>query len=282
MRYIVSEGAIGPEGRTVRCAHCGHEWFEDGETGLDEALFGAGSSSVAEDIEFAQNLAAEFAEEGDAGPARVQAQAEGQEDSAQDFEEILRKEMAEMPIPAGVQPVSAAEDPVLAQLGSKKAANKGDKITGYLLAAALWACVLAALLMLQPQISRAWPPSNMFYGLVGLKPVPPGEGLGLDSLQAEIADGRIRMSGDILNLQHTDLKVPSVMASIVDAEGKMIDRVLIAPPVARLKAEGKVSFDVVFPKVPDGAANVTFAFSFISVPPQEAPQIPADKAASTP
>ncbi len=42
-RYMVSEGAVGSAGRKVRCANCGHEWFEDGpaEEPMDEEVLEA-------------------------------------------------------------------------------------------------------------------------------------------------------------------------------------------------------------------------------------------------
>lgn len=41
-RYLVTASALSPDGRVVRCSHCGHEWFqepEDGDAGaIDTAL----------------------------------------------------------------------------------------------------------------------------------------------------------------------------------------------------------------------------------------------------
>lgn len=257
MRYIVSEGAVGPKGRTVRCAHCGHQWFQAGEEGLDEALFD-------DDLPATGGYEDAFKE-----PVA--------EDDEIDFQSILQKEIESAPIPEGVKPIQEEYDPVAAQLGPQPKDEpklpSGAKLSGFMTAALIWIFILAGLLFAQPMISRAFPPSNMVYSLIGMKPVMPGEGLTLDGLHAEIDDGKISMRGTVINLRETDLKVPAIMASIVDQNEKVIDQVLIPPPIARIKAEGQASFDALYPKIPDGATNVTFAFSFIKVKPQ-APVVP--------
>ncbi len=248
MRYVVAEGAIGPDGRTVRCASCGHQWFEKGEEGLDEELFSADPAPSFMGTDASESM--------------------DQDDEADDFQSILRKEIDAAPLPEGVKPVPE-DDPVLAMLGKqpKKRSAKADKMAGYLLAAAIWLCIVAVLFLLHPQISRAWPPSNLFYSLVGLKPVPPGEGLALEHLNAEITGDKIRMTGEVLNLQSEPLKVPAIMATILDADENVLDNVFIAAPVARLKAEGQVPFDVTYNKSVQGAHSVKFAFSFVDIGP---------------
>jgi predicted Zn finger-like uncharacterized protein len=260
MRYIVSEGAIGPKGRTVRCANCAHQWFESPEEGLDEELFAEEST-----------LSSNYDEDLEETPSP---QPEVEDDAhADDFQEILRKQIESAPIPEGVRPDHEEHDPILAHLGPQETKDvkipSGAKLGGFMTAALFWIFILAALLFAHPFISRTFPASNMLYNLVGLKPVMPGEGLALDGLHAAIADGKIALKGNIINLREVDMRVPSVMASIVDQDEKIIDQVLIAPPIARIKPEGQASFDVVYPKIPDGATNVTFAFSFIKVKPME-------------
>lgn len=271
MRYLVAEGAIGPDGRAVRCAHCGHQWFEEGEEGLDEALFGSDPPDFLEE-EQDQDHDDDQAFEPSVSP----------EEGDDDFQSILRKEIETTPIPEGVRPKH--EDIVLPAPSAAKSKKKmsGDKIGGLVTAVVIWAVALAVMFIMQPQISRAWPPSNLLYNLVGLKPVPPGEGLSLESLHAEMADGKIIMKGDIINLREDEADVPSVMATIVDKNAKVIDRILIAPPIARLKPEGQASFNVVYPKIPDGAQNVNFGFSYVKVKAEETPETQPEPAPANP
>lgn len=265
MRYIVSEGAVGPNGRRVRCANCGNQWFQEPEQNLDEELFG-------EDAPFEAPL------------PEIPADA----DEVSDFQSILRKEIEAAPIPDGVKPQQDAEhDPVLAEIQRANAAKKekaavrrGDAFAGYATAAAIVIVVFAAFLMMSRTVSRVWPASSMIYTTVGLPVTLPGEGLSLASLEAEIKDGKIVMRGTINNLKSDDMDVPPVMATVTDLNGKAMQDILIAPPVSRLKGEGSAQFSASYPKIPDGAVSVNFAFSALSaVSPASGEEKPAEEAA---
>lgn len=49
-RYVVPDSAVGPEGRTVRCAKCKHSWFQDGPE-LVEPMAAAYAAPVAKKAE---------------------------------------------------------------------------------------------------------------------------------------------------------------------------------------------------------------------------------------
>lgn len=269
MRYIVSEGAIGPNGRKVRCAHCGHEWRQEPEEGLDEVLFEKEEKMEA-DLSFMSGMMEEQEKEAASDkhpepPPEPETQAKA--GAATDFGSILEQEMRdEVDIPEGLKPRPEDEQPVESSATKKRAASGGTK-AGFLAAGLVYLVLFVAFLLLQPQISRIWPPSNMVYGWFGLTPAAPGEGLALDGLSAKIAGGQILMSGNIINLKGEEMAIPAVMAMIVDETDTVLEKVLIVPPAETVAAEDQVSFDVVYPSVPDGATNVNFAFSFVKPKP---------------
>lgn len=252
MRYLVADGAIGPDGRKVRCAHCGHEWWQEGEEGLDEALFGQ-----AEETEI-QAVVQEPEEE--EVHEQVFVDVPDEELDTSSFNSILQKEIEEVAIPEGVKPM---QGDIILPLPAQSSKIAGQRLAGFGAAVLFWAGLVVLLLLMQPQISRAWPPANLFYNLVGLKPIPPGEGLTLSGLEAKFEGGKIVMTGDIINLKDSTIKVPAILASILGDQEKVIDRVLIAPPKDKLKGQEQVSFDVVYPSLPEGATTVNFAFSFL-------------------
>lgn len=261
MRYIVADGAVGAKGRTVRCASCGEQWFQEPEMGLDEVLYEPTPVPTRDDIDF--------------DPPFQQADEDVQDESAiaddsSSFDSILQKEIEAVSIPEGVRPVD--EELVMPPKSKKKLAIKMpsvsmERVGGFATALMVYAVILFICLFMQPQISRAWPPSNMLYGLVGTKPVLPGEGLALENLDVKMEGSRMVISGDVLNLKRESQPAPMVLATIVDKDNKEIERVLISPAQKTIKGEDHISFKTTYPDLPENARNVNFAFSYLKQTP---------------
>lgn len=270
MRYLVAEGAVGPNGRQVKCAHCGHNWFQEGEEGLDEALFDV-DDAVAPTPPQQETAPPEMLEDDAiAFEDRPAAQESG------DFQSILQKEMRgdepptkkdkrDIPdIPEGVRPAQGEQsDLVIPAKHGLKLPAIDARFGGFATAALIFMMAFGVLLLMQPQISRAWPPSNMLYGLFGLAPAAPGDGLSLANLQAKFEGGNVTLSGDINNLKSNALTVPAILASFIGADDAVLEQVLIPPPIDRIKGEGQVSFSALHTDVPSDATNVTFAFTYL-------------------
>lgn len=256
MRYLVSEGAVGPLGRQVKCAHCGNQWFQDGEEGLDEALYDDPITNKPVPVIDMVDVP-----EIDASEALLEQRLAG-------FQSILQKEIDAAAvvdeIPHGVRPLEN-DELVIPPPKTKKSIRipKADARTGgFLAAGAVFLSILCVILALQPQISRAWPASNLLYGFFGMLPSVPGEGLTLNNLQAKFENGQVLMKGDITNPGLETIKVPSVLVSFTDKHDEVIGVVLIAPPAKSVEPGEKVSFDVVH-TVSDNAVDATFAFSYM-------------------
>lgn len=257
-RYLVAEGAIGPNGRRVRCANCGHLWEQAAEEGLDAELFGPEPDFLhdaqPEDDPFESPVDRSVDKLEDFSPSPA----------PDDFRSVLQKEIESIPIPEGVKP--AQSDPVLDHVlstKSKRTFKVSERAGGFLAAGVFYLLMFMVFLLGHQTISRAWPASNLIYSMIGISPVPPGEGLTLSNLNAEFQGDKIFMSGTIVNLKENDLTVPAVFIALRDDADKIIDHILLSPPVSSLKAEGSVDFETVYRKRPDNATNVTFAFSWM-------------------
>lgn len=274
-RYLVAEGAVGPNGRRVRCASCGHVWLQEPELGLDEELFAPDSADFTEDL-----MA------GDDDPFEQPVDNFGDSKAfpttdESDFQSILKKQIDSIDIPESVKPEE--RDPVLEQLLASKAANAkkrwkpqikmSGRLAGVLAAALVYLCLFMGFLFAHTSISRAWPASNLIYTMLGIAPVLPGDGLSFSNLTAEIQGDKIFLSGSIANLKAQDKIVPAIYISITDAANKEIEHILLPPPVVALKGEGSVDFETVQPRK-ENAANVTFAFSWMKAKPAQKVESP--------
>lgn len=199
------------------------------------------------------------------------------------FEQILEKE-AENP----VEPIPDAVKPI--PEGSGIPARPEDvpppekdhgvlfaRLGGYAAAACVCLLLLGALVVLRTPIAKAWPPSLLFYDLVGAKVALPGEGLIIDHVKAVAENKSLIVRGSIINLKSDEIAVPRILATLWREDGSAMESWVIDLPHDTIKPEASFDFEAEYPGVPADAKSVNLAFAaFIAAraeePEQKAPE----------
>ena len=237
-RYLVPDSAIGPDGRTVRCAQCRHSWFQP-PTGFDP------SPGAAED-------APSPAESPTAAPDRGAPSAVPPPPVAMP---------AAAPTPA-VEPVAAppAEeyDAFAHRPPFRPRRNRARRWTTI--------AVLAGLLMLAAIGAILWLGAPGLLAQVGLP-------LGAAESPLRIKDNPIErrelengselfaVSGRVTNPSGDRQRVPDIRAELRDAQGRLVFSWTITPQQRTLAPGGSIDFNSAKLDVPANSKRLELSFA---------------------
>ncbi len=272
-RYEVDGSKFPSEGRTVRCAKCGHTWHQMPDPDPDAELFveeppPSEPAPESEDVSEAEaegaveTAALAEAEPAAEPPAETFYRADDQDDGAAaateaPSEPVLRRE------PESADGFSAA--PPLAETEKRRVpvmAIAGVGL-GWL---ALVGVVLAigwAALTYREQVVAGWPQSASLYAKLGFKPV--NDGLFIESLtQTEgIEDGQpmLMVTGTIVNRGREPMSLPQIRAALLTDERHELYHWTFSPSVLTLGPGQSTRFSTRVSSPPPAARHLDMRFA---------------------
>ena len=271
--YTVKDGAIPPQGRTVRCAACKHSWHQAGVEGPGaegpgvEAAVAAAPVAADEERHDAvvvdeQPVATEAA--GDAGDEAVEADAEPEiapveavfapEPAVTVAEAYVAEPVAEEPV---AEPVADDSGWNNAPYGDEEPAPRRKGLIIVLALVVLVAALAAAAYFLAP---REWMARA---GLAQASADSPLKLMVTSQTRQKLASGNdlVSLSGRVINPTDASEPVPALQADLRDGGGKLVYSWMIPPPAARLAPRASASFNAAELNVPANATSLTLRWA---------------------
>lgn len=233
-RYLVDPLALGPAGRTVRCARCHAEWRQH----------------PPEDLPRRVDLApAEAPADGDDGPDR---------DLVSAIPPSMRRPSAYEAISARAPGAGPPKLPALPRQPSNVVP------LAWMGAAILVVALVAAALFWRQDLVTRWPPAARLYGLVGIDVVVP---LNLEfrdlryAREGEGGQATLRVTGQVFNAAPGPRAVPPVVVALLDGADRELTRQTSATRAGELAPGEAAAFDLVLPNPPAEAVKVSVTFA---------------------
>lgn len=287
--FSVPETALGSSGRTLKCAKCGHKWFQaaagaETDFALDEDSFPPVPSAVAEPepeeflsvsadepAAFQSVMSSRPAMSSQPAPSRMEPLAPETEipefdlgptfNLADDSDSHVVEEDRSLSIDLDAPP-----DPIPDVFSSpEEPTRKGTGILWALLVLFLLGGAGGALYQFQDRVVEFWPPAHTLLSDLGLRKEKPGAGLefrnaGSPERMVVNETEVLVVRGIIANISDTARPVPQIKLVLFDKDKKSVQEKLFPPPVSALDPAGTASFRLTLERPEPQAVEVNVLF----------------------
>jgi len=222
-RYQTDAELFRAGGRSVRCAKCGHIWYQKAPAPEYERTT---ASATGKEASAPPTFAEAFAARPVADAAGFSAGQRTSESSARWGERIAM-------------------------------------IAGWLGLAAILALIAWSAVAYRQAIASVWPESASFYKAIGLPVNAAGIAIIDVKSNHEAVRGQLLLiiSGDLVNVTGHTLPVPAIRVTLSDAQSREVDRWEFSPGITVLKSKQKIAFTTRRANPPAATRNLEVTFS---------------------
>lgn len=286
-RFSVPQSALGPRGRTLRCARCGHKWHQDAEHHAEDLPLEAPPANLRPAGTLAEHLSSDepaahpdfaFAAPGhhgfDAIPTNNPDEEAGEAgEAANGGDEDPFAKISELMMARPPEPIPD----VFASPSKPAARRKGAAGLWLLVVVLLLASAGAGLYFFQDRILDRWPEAARYYEQLGLRNEVVGAGLAFRNYNSERLvqnDTEVLIvRGVIANTSDQPHEIPLLRLALYNNQ-KLLQEKIISPPQTMLEARGTVGFRITLDQ-PDADAS-RFEVTFTTPKPPAAANQPAE------
>ena len=171
-------------------------------------------------------------------------------------------------MPKRVDVVRTPDEPAPIPPGSNLPAiperGKSASLAGWVALVLALVVVIGGGLAGRNQIVAAWPQAAQLYDLVGLAQESPAQGLELRNVQRSITVENeqtiVVVSGEIANLSSQTVRLPNIVAQVLDKDERILESWILTPAIARLGPGETIEFSDRFADPPKGAVRLLVIF----------------------
>ena len=277
--FSVPDQALQPSGRTLKCAKCGHKWFQsvaqaEDDFGLDEDSFPPPPRPEPEPRPMFAAPEPEPDLNFDAPPPAPPPPSQAGTSARATADLYL--DLDEPPFPSfsakarGNEPppdldLDGGPQPIPEVFSNPPKTKKGTAGLWLLLLVLVLGAAAGAAYYFQEKLIDAWPPAHEILGDLGLRREKPGAGLELRNagtperfVQNETEVLIVR--GIIANISDRERAVPTMKLVLLDRDKQVVQEKLSQPPVTALDPGGTAGFRIILERPDANAVEVNVLF----------------------
>jgi Protein of unknown function (DUF3426). len=277
--FSVPDKALGIAGRTLKCARCGHKWFQsaprpEDDFALDESSFPPPPLPEPRPV-FAPEPEAHAAPGPEPDLTRFDFGRPPPPAEPVDLDDPpipdLRRQLKESGVLPPELDLDGEPKPIPEVFASPPRTRKGTGGLWLLLLALLLAAAGGGAYQFQDKVVGLWPPAHQILTDMGLRVERPGAGLELKN--AGTPERLVQNDSEILivrgiiaNVSDRERPVPTMKLVLLDKDRVVVQEKLSQPPVTALDPGGTAGFRILLERPDPNAVEVNVLF----VDPREA------------